>query len=262
MNLMSRKNTKVNGTEVADLLSNSFPRKHVDAMLKHFQMGTKEYREGKWEGVGLKAGKFVEATTKCLMGHCGVALPPARKFHAGPELKKLESLATFSDAVRLVIPKACLFMYDIASNRGGRHDSEDVDANQMDARVLIPTMGWVIAEMVRFSNPANSDTSEAAAMIESVTQKIYPLFEEIDGRPYVNLDRASVSEIALLLLYFKNPHRINRQDLVEAIMRHGHKKRAGEMALHRLKNMVDDRNNSLQLRGLGREKAERLLESI
>lgn len=260
---MPCKAVKANGTEVADLLSISFSRKHVDAMLKHFQAGTKEYREGNWEGVGLKAGKFVEAATKCLMGHCGIALPTtARKFHAGPELKKLEPLATCSDTVRLVIPKACLFMYDIASNRGSRHDSEDIDANEMDARVLVPLMGWTVAEMVRFSNPANSDTSEAAAIIESFTQKIYPIFEEIDGRPYVNLNKASAPDIALLLLYFKYPHRINRQDLVEAVARHGHKKKAAEMAVHRLKNLVDDKDGSWQLRGLGREKAEQRLENF
>lgn len=259
---MSRKATRANGTEVADLLSNSFPRKHVDAMLKHFQAGTKEYREGNWEGVGLKAGKFVEAVTKCLMGHCGVVLPTARKFSAGQELNKIGNLTAFSDSIRLVIPRACIFMYDIASNRGGRHDSVDIDANEMDARALVPLMGWTVGEMLRLSNPASSDASGAAAMIESVTQKIYPIFEEIDGRPYVNLDKASAPDVALLLLYFEYPHRINRKDLVEAVARHGHKKKTAEMAVHRLKNLVDDKDGSWQLRGLGREKAEQRLENL
>lgn len=253
---------KLNEADVADILANQFQRKHVDAMLRHFQVGTKEYREGNWETVGLKAGKFVEAATKCLAVHCGQTLPKSRQFKAGPELKKLESLSAFSETVRIVIPKALLFVYEVANNRGSRHDSDEIDANEMDARTLIPLMSWVVAEMVRFSNPANSDAADATAMIESVTQKIYPLFEEIDGRPYVNLDKASAPNVALLLLYFKYPHRIKRSDLVDAVVRHGHKRKSAEMAVHRLKNVVDDKDDALQLRGLGREKAEQLLESI
>jgi len=245
---------------VAGILSLIFPRKHVEAMLKHFQTGTKEYCDGNWEGVGLKAGKFVEAASKCLMIYCGQPLPTERKFHAGPELRKLESLATFSDTVRLVIPKACLFIYEIASNRGARHDSDIIDANAIDAEAVMPLMGWVIAEMLKFSSPNAADAAEVAALIGALTQKRYPFFEEIDGRPYVNLGNTSASDIALLLMYFRSPRRIERQLLVDAIIRHGHKKKAAETAAYRIRNLVDDKDGAWQLRGLGREKAEHLLE--
>jgi hypothetical protein len=46
------------------------------------------------EGVLVKAGKFVEAVAKALMIHGGKALPPARKFKAGVELRLLEQLTS------------------------------------------------------------------------------------------------------------------------------------------------------------------------
>jgi hypothetical protein len=98
------------------------------------------------------AGKFVEAVTKALFVYGGQTIANPRKFSAGAELRKFENTlpATTPDAVRMVIPKACLFAYEIASNRGGRHDAHDVDANEMDARTLIPAISSVLAEMVRF----------------------------------------------------------------------------------------------------------------
>jgi CheY-like chemotaxis protein len=43
---------------------------------------------------------------------------------------------TLSDSVRLTIPRACRFIYEIASNRGARHDADEVAANEMDANAV------------------------------------------------------------------------------------------------------------------------------
>lgn len=257
---MSRSTPKNGIKEVKAILTPAFPAKHVDSLLKYFLEGAKKYRSSDWEGVGVKAGKFVEAAAKCLMVYCGQSVPAARKFKAGVALKNLESFnSSYSEVVRIVIPKSCLFLYEIASNRGGRHDADDVDANEMDAKAVIPLMSWVVAEMVRFSNAGATTPADISALIESLSEKIYPSFEEIDGRPYINLDRLSAPEIGLLLLYFKYPNRIDRQALIDAIRRHGPKKNAADVAVHRLKSLVDDDSGAWKLRGLGRQKAETFL---
>ncbi|MEK7621621.1 MAG: hypothetical protein AAB415_00400 [Patescibacteria group bacterium] len=257
---MSKSTPKTGIKEIRSILITVFSAKQVDSLLKYFLDGAKKYRSGDWEGVGIKAGKFVEAVVKCLMIYCGQSVPAARKFKAGVALKNLETLnSSYSEVVRIVIPKSCLFLYEIASNRGGRHDADDVDANEMDAKAVIPLMSWVVAEIVRFSNAETTTPADISALIESLSEKIYPSFEEIDGRPYINFDRLSAPEIGLLLLYFKYPHRIERQVLVDAIKRHGPKKNAAEVAAHRLKSLVDDDNGVWKLRGLGRQKAETFL---
>lgn len=246
---------------VRNILVNTFPARHTDALLKYFLDGVRAYRNSDWERVAIKAGKFVEAVTKCLMSYCGQPLPRARQFKAGAALRNLELVSsTYSDVARIVIPKSCLFIYEISSNRGGRHDTDDIDANEMDAKVAVPLMSWVVAEMVRFSNPDTANPADISVLVESLSEKIYPSFEEIDGRPYVNLDRLSAPEVGLLLLYFKYPNRIGRQDLIGAIRKHGPKRSAAEVAAHRLKSLVDDDNGAWKLRGLGRQKAETLLD--
>jgi hypothetical protein len=243
------------------VLVQKFEARHIDAGLKHFVAAIEKYIAEDWDGVALKAGKFVEAVTKALMLKCGKTLPSGRRFSAGNELRQLEQLSAYPDVLRLVIPKAGIFIYEVVNNRGGRHDAGDIDANEMDAKVIIPLMSWTVAEMVRFCS-VDGDTSAAMALIDEVTNKIYPYFETIDGRSYVNIDKLGGADIALLLLYSSYPKRISRQALVDLIERHGVAKSAANVAVHRLKNIVDDHNGEWKLRGLGRQKAESLLKKL
>lgn len=247
--------------QVKALLVQKFETRHIDACLKHFVAAREKYIAEDWDGVALKAGKFVEAVTKALMISCGKTVPTGRHFQAGRELRQLELLSTYPDVLRIVIPKACIFIYEVVNNRGGRHDATDIDANAMDATVVIPLISWVLAEMVRFCS-AGGDINAAMTLIEELTKKLYPYFEDIDGRSYVNIDNLKASELALLLLYKSYPKRMVRQDLVDAVRRHGATASAANTAVHRLKNVVDDENGKWKLRGTGRQKAEDLLKGL
>src|SRR5208283_621504 len=48
--------------------------------------------------------------------------------------------------------------YEIASNRGARHDADEIDANEMDARTVLALCAWILSEMVRFSQKGNDLT--------------------------------------------------------------------------------------------------------
>lgn len=249
--------------QVREVLVLKFEARHVDACLNHFVAATEKYVAEDWDGIALKAGKFVEAVTKALMISCGKTISAGRHFKAGNELRQLESLpaATHPDVLRIVIPKACIFIYEIVNNRGGRHDATEIDANAMDAAVVIPLISWVLAEMVRYCS-TGGDIDAAMALIEELTNKIHPYFEDIDGRTYVNVDKLGASDLALLILYKSYPKRMPRQDLVQAVIRHGATSSAASTAVHRLKKVVDDDNGQWKLRGIGRQKAEEVLARL
>ncbi|TMQ30993.1 MAG: hypothetical protein E6K65_03080 [Nitrospirae bacterium] len=250
-------------SQVNALLVQKFDSRHIHASLNHFSAAVEKYVLRDWDGVSLKAGKFVESITKTLMVFCGKTVGNPRQFKAGNELRQLEHLsaAAFPDVVRIVIPKACIFVYEVVNNRGGRHDAHDIDANEMDAKAVVPIISWVLAEMVRFcSTDANTET--AAALIDELTNKKYPFFENVDGRPYVNIKGLRPRQVALLLLYYLYPSRLNRQDLVDAIARHGVSSSAANTAVHRLKHVIDDDNGAWKLRGIGSQEADETLKSL
>jgi hypothetical protein len=244
-------------------LDTIFNAKHVASALKYYWEAVEKHQGGDWESVSLKGGKFVESITKMLAVYCGVTLPAQRSFKAGNILKNLEQLnsSSVSDTVRIVIPKACHLIYEIVNNRGGRHAADDIDPNSMDTEVIMPTMSWILAELFRFSS-TDTDPETAKTIIHSVVKRIYPHFEEIDGRPYINIKKLDGLSTAILILYYKYPSRILRRDLVEFVERHGFKNNAAKTSVHRAMNLVDDQNGSLKLRGIGIQRAEEILSKL
>jgi len=241
-------------------LTNVFSPRHIGTMLKYYEEAVQKYQRGDWDGVSLKGGKFVESITKALAAYCSVSLPTERHFKAGNILKSLEQLSSvaFDDVVRIVIPKACLLIYEIVNNRGGRHDSDNIDPNSTDSEVIMPVMSWTLAELFRFASKGN-DPVEAKMLIESLTKRMYPHFEEIDGRPYINIDDLSASSIALLILYYKYPMRLLKSDLTEFVGRHGFKPSAVSMGISRISSFVDEENGSIKLRSNGLQECDIIL---
>jgi len=142
--------------QIKNLLSQKFEAKRVNSVISHFVSCIQKFEEGDWETSLAKAGKFIEAVIKLLWVHAGKSLPAKQKdFKATAFAQKIiDQINTATipdDGVRLQIPRASIFVYDIVSNRGGRHDSDEVNANEMDSSTVLPVCSWILAELFRFS---------------------------------------------------------------------------------------------------------------
>ena len=138
------------------LLKPTFAATHVTALVKHYDAMINEFQRGAWEECIGKSGKFVEATLKALWVHTGNALPAARAFKVDGVINQLPNAAGFDDTVRITIPRACRFVYDLASNRGARHDPAEVDPNSMDAHAVVATSSWILGELLRYAQKEQS----------------------------------------------------------------------------------------------------------
>ena len=223
-----------------------------------------KFEEGDWETSLTKAGKFIEAVIKLLWVFAGKELPEKQKeFKATIFAQKIitqVTTATISDdGIRLQIPRASIFVYDITSNRGGRHDSDEVNANEMDSSTVLPVCSWILAELFRFSAKNLMSIEETKKIIDSLTERRYPIFEEIDGRIYVDSKKfKSAPECSLLILYKIYPKRISKDTLINFLKRHNFKQSA--VKFERLSSYLDiDENDNILLRATGRRKAEEIL---
>jgi hypothetical protein len=250
--------------DAADLLQPTFAANHVRAALKHFQAMTTEFQQSAWEESIGKGGKFVEAALKALYVHVGKTLPPARKFKAGNVMDEIERLPSgaFDDSIRLTIPRACRFTYDIASNRGARHDPAEIDPNEMDARAVVAATSWIMAEMLRYAQKGALDPARVHELVDGLTQRQYPLIEDVDGRVYFHVTGASARDVALLLLWHKHPGRMTEDELIAAVVRHHFKRANATTAVSRLGRLVDrDEPGRLRLLLPGMRLAEELVRS-
>lgn len=243
--------------QIDDLLQ-QFPRKHVGALLRHFSESVRAFEDGGWETCILKAGKFVEAVIKALAEYADLTLPKGRKFKVNQLVIQLGQLDAekFDDSIRLLIPRNCVFVYDVASNRGSRHDPSDIDPNKMDAISVAQNISWILAEMIRLSHKGALKPDDAADVVDGLMEKRYPDIEEIDGRLYVNRDGVSATDVALLLLERRYPARFNREELVSTLVRNNVRKNNAQVAVSRIRKYTDDDGKgNLKLRANGRQKA-------
>lgn len=249
-------------SDAIDLLVPAFPAKHIKAALTHFTNAVNEFGQGNWEGSIAKVGKFVEAMLKAVATHCGSPFEGGRKFKADKVMNSLGQLAdgSYDDSLRLLIPRACRSIYDIASNRGARHDPDEIDPNSMDANVVLAVSAWILAEAIRYAQKGVVDPSQARDLVDSLVEKRYPVVEEVEGRIYLHAKKKSAVDVGLVVLARRYPKRVSKLDLVESIRRNGFSLANAKVAAGRIGKFVDD-NGTGQLRVLvpGLRRAEAIV---
>jgi HEPN domain-containing protein len=248
---------------VNELLKDVFDAKHVDAAVKHFQNMVADYQKSDWADASAKAGKFIEAVMKALWVRAGEAVPKGKDFKVGKIITDLErkpDAAGVPDTVKLTIPRACRFAYEIASNRGARHDPDEIDANEMDASTVVSLCSWILSEMVRFSQKG-LDLAEAKRIVEGLMRRKFPLSEEIDGRIYTQIGH-SAPEVAIGILFEIYPKRMAKDELVKTLKRHEFGNNNANIALVRIKKYVDiDDQARIRLRNTGVQRVDELISA-
>jgi hypothetical protein len=243
-------------------LLTKFPKTHVEAMLKHYVKMTGDFQASQWENAIVKGGKFVEAALKAIATVAGVPFSTGRAFAAGKIIDDLGRLTSGSthDSLRLLLPRASRLAYEIASNRGARHDPGEVDPNESDATVVMATCSWMCGEMIRVATGAVS-LDEAQKLVDGLAEKRYPILEEVDGRLWFHGKKAKPREVALVILSRVYPKRMTREDLLGALERHRVRKVNAQVVITRLKSdrLVDDGPTGLYLLGPGRQLADEVL---
>ena len=240
------------------MLKDKFEARHADAAVRHFTRMVQDFQQREWEDANAKAGKFVEAVLKATWNETGKPVPTGKAFAAGNIMDLLAKETTLSTSLRLTIPRACRFIYEIASNRGARHDADEVTANEMDASAVTALCSWVLAEMVSHSQKG-MDLDEAKAAVDGLMKRKYPFMEQIDGRVYWDIAN-SAREAALLILYGIYPKRMSQESLERQVVRHGYSQKNADMGVNRIRTKVDnDDHGYLRLRNIGVQEAEDLI---
>jgi HEPN domain-containing protein len=243
-----------------DLLKPTFTAKHVSSAARHFEKMVEDFQKSDWEDSSAKAGKLIEAIVKALWVYVGETVPAGKDFKVGTLLDKLQNKPATSvpERIRITIPRACRFAYEIASNRGARHDVNEIDANEMDARVVLSVCCWILAEMVSFSQKG-VDLAQAKSIVEGLMKRRFPFTEEIEGRVYVDIAQ-SAKEVALLILWTIYPRRMQKTELEASVMRHDYTEKNARVAVSRIVPYVDDDGTgNLKLRNSGLKKAEEMI---
>jgi hypothetical protein len=244
----------------ADLLTPAFDAVHVNAAVGHFERMSQEFQKGRWEESIAKGGKFIEAALKAVwIRATGTPPQKGKAFKVDTVINTLPTASKpgTDDSLRLTIPRATRFIYEVASNRGGRHDPDEVNPNEMDAYAVLVQSSWILAEMVRHAQHGKAGMQEAKDAVDSLMRRRYPLVEEIDGKTYFHASNPSAPEVALVILSRNYPKRITPSSLLAQLQSNKFTEKNARTALDRIDRYLHhDDDGKIVLLEPGLQKAE------
>jgi len=156
-----------------------------------------------WDSIGLSASKFTESTLRVLQNELtSTHIPFGHHIPNFPEeCRKLIQLPTSAgyESLRIIIPRALVFLYTLRGKRGIGHVGGDVEANEIDAAVIVKVLDWVICEFIRIYHKLSLE--DAQNIVNSISTRTIPEIWEIAGKKRILRTELTFQEKVLLLAY-------------------------------------------------------------
>ena len=160
-----------------------FPKTLVSKLTYHYAKLKSSFMQNRLEPGELNGAKFAEIVFRLIQcaTHPQHLYTPLKQ-----SLPSVDALVTqfqqlpktFDDSLRLHIPRALRSIYGIRSKRGVGHTGE-IDANLMDATLVMAVCDWVMAELVRLYHDCSAD--EAQDIVDRLVKRSIPVIYDRDG---------------------------------------------------------------------------------
>lgn len=170
-------------------------------LLDSYSSILRNFREGRWEPSELNGGKLCEIVHTILRGHIDGSFPKraSKPSNMVDACKAFEKAASFPRSVRIQIPRMLIALYEVRNNRGVGHTGGDVNPNHMDARYVLESAKWLMAELVRVFH--DLDIQEATEVVASLVERTVPVVWTGEKIRRVLKTGLSKKDETLLLLY-------------------------------------------------------------
>jgi len=214
-----------------------------------------------WESTLSAAGKFTDAVLRCLNHFTTGQLQD--NIEVGREIDRLQQLpkTPANESIRLLIPRTLRAIYQLASDRGARHDRLNFDPNPMDASLAVHGTAWVLAELIRFSHSGVVSPTQAQDLVCGIVETKLPVVEEVDGLTFLHRKDVSARDAMLVKLRVTQGRRVSREEIFETVAAHGHTINNARVTLAKLKRarLVHENEDGVRLLAPGVGKADSVI---
>lgn len=212
---MARTNTRAaNNSSSAAAALQSVPKALRAKVLTTHSDLKSAYSSGIHDACGLRAGKFAEASVRCVQRALEGTHTPigTRILNFDGECRRLMGLpqSTGSDGMRILLPRALTFIYTLRNKRDVGHLGGDVDSNAVDAATAVRVADWCLAELIR--NVHTVSLEEAQALVEVLAQRDVPEIWSVGGVKRILRTGLGYREQILILLYSENDTAVAFED--------------------------------------------------
>ncbi len=196
-------------------LAKNYNKKLVDELLEAYVEAKRNFYLGGLRLSAVEGGRFCEAAFRILEEATTGAFTPLGKSldveKLRERLSKLPS-AGYNDSIRLHIPRALRVVYDIRNKRDAAHLADNIDPNVQDSSLVVYTLDWVLAELVRMYHAVSAN--EAQNIVESLVTRRLPVVQDFAGFLKVLNPDLLAGEYSLVLLYQRGKNGATLDELI------------------------------------------------
>jgi len=137
------------------------------------------------------------------------------------ECEKLQNTPRTSgpEGLRLLMPRALLFLYGLRNKRDFGHVGGEVEANAIDSLTATRLADWCMCELVRVAQ--GMPIEDAQAICDAIATRTVPIVWNVLGRKRILVTGLSYREQTLLFLYSDLGIAVATEDLL-AWTEHSH----------------------------------------
>jgi hypothetical protein len=264
---MASTNTPANKGGLESALGNT-PSKFRKRIIESYLEIKRRHREAtlgsSLDSAGLSAGKFCESVIRLLQQQLtGASVPFGTNIANFPDACRQLITVDVSkgpESLRLLIPRALVFLNTMRGKRGIGHVGGDIEANSIDLATIVRMCDWVMCELIRVYH--NLPIEDAQAVVDSLATKQVPDIWEVGGKKRVLRTGMNYKQKVLLLLYSQAESAALSEELFDW-SEHSHMahfRRDVLIPLHKSKFVEYDRTEEIvHLSPLGVSEVEKLL---
>jgi len=159
--------------------------------------------DSNFDSAGLSAGKFCESVLRFLQHTLtGKHIPFGKHIpNFADECRALVTLPQTAgpESLRIIIPRALVFLYTLRGKRGIGHVGGDVEANGIDAATIVRISDWNICELIRIYHSLSLE--EAQGIVDTISTRNIPEIWEVGGKKRILRTDLDFKQQVLILTY-------------------------------------------------------------
>ncbi len=184
--------------ELQSLLA-SLPAGLRTPLINEYKKLMQNYMEHRWEPAELNAGKICEIVYSIIKGHVDGNYPnsPSKPRNMVSACRQLENESSLPRSFQILIPRMLPALYEIRNNRGVGHVGSEVNANTVDATLMLTMVNWIMAELVRVFHAGSLKDAQTA--VDALAQRNMPLIWDNKGFKKILSPKINLKDQILLL---------------------------------------------------------------
>lgn len=202
-----------------ELALGSLPTELSKRVLKSYKDLKTRSLEGHFDAIGVRAGRLAEVLLRVLQQLLtGSYTPLSTQLHNFKgECERIEQLPSGAgpESLRILMPRALIFMYTLRNKRDFGHSGGEVEANEIDATTATRVADWCMCDLVRVCHKMPIEAAQQ--LCDAIAERSVPQLWSVLGKKRVLATFLTYPEQVLFLLYSELEKGVAIEDLFEWI---------------------------------------------